>query len=98
MNQDDRRFVSSRTWFVPRLFAVFFLAVFCHRTAAMAKPVATESSVNDFVVTVRPSKPGQQIVRFSLPLSKGFLRENQALLLSDGQRETAPALRVLTWC
>ena len=48
-------------------------------------------------VRVTPVASGLQLVRTSLPLPEGMLREGQGLAASDGQREMETGVRVLTW-
>jgi hypothetical protein len=48
-------------------------------------------------VNITPAAPGQQLVRYALPLPRGFLAEDQALLATEGHVRFHPAVRVLTW-
>jgi hypothetical protein len=48
------------------------------------------------VIWVTPSAGGRQLVRQSLPLPTGFLREGQSLLVSDGKSNIPASVRVLT--
>jgi len=48
-------------------------------------------------VTVTPAATGRQLVRMALPLPRGFLREGETLMASDGKREIPTAVRRLTW-
>ncbi|MBM3459406.1 MAG: hypothetical protein FJX77_12855, partial [Armatimonadetes bacterium] len=48
-------------------------------------------------VTVKPAASGQQLVRASLPMPEGMLREGQTLVASGGAREVEAGVRVLTW-
>ena len=61
---------------------------------SLAAPVALTSTVS---AVVTPAGAGRQLVRTSLPLPAGLLREGQALTVSDGRRTLAVGLRVLTW-
>jgi len=51
----------------------------------------------EIVVDVTPAAPGRQLLRFSLPLPKGFLPPEHILVASDRKQEMTPGLRVLTW-
>jgi len=42
-------------------------------------------------MTVKPALTGRQLVRDSLPLPQGFLREGQVLVVNDGQRRLPAA-------
>jgi len=46
---------------------------------------------------VTPSATGQQLIRTSLPIPRGFLREGQTLVADDGQRKLQTAVRPLSW-
>src|SRR4051794_41285190 len=46
--------------------------------------------------TVKPAAAGRQVVRVSLPFPPGVLPAGDGLAVSDGHREIATALRVLT--
>lgn len=52
---------------------------------------------NDATVIVTPAAAGDQLVRTSLPLPRGLLREGQQLVVSDGRRKVAAAVRPLSW-
>lgn len=55
--------------------------------------------VNEYhkmVVRVVPVTTGRQLVRQSLPLPAGFLRDGQSLLVSDGKNNMPASVRVLT--
>jgi hypothetical protein len=58
---------------------------------------ASQESRNDMRIVVEPRAPGEQVVRASLPFTRGLVGENQALLVSDGKAEIASSLRPLTW-
>ncbi len=47
-------------------------------------------------IWITPPAPGEQVVRISVPLPAGFLRDGQTLRLSDGGRELPASVRVLT--
>src|SRR3954447_5721837 len=64
-------------------------------TAAAPKPPGTTGRPLEFTVT--PAAAGRQLVRLSLPFPPGVVSEGQGLVVSDGQHETAAAVRVLTW-
>ena len=78
--------------------------------AARSEPgAASRAHEREVAVTVTPAAVGPQLVRVSLPLPKGMLREGQTLVaepqharrfaakVSDAQGEMVTALRVLTW-
>lgn len=46
---------------------------------------------------VRPVSAGKQMVRLSLPVPRGLLRDGHSLSVSDGQKNIVAATRVLTW-
>lgn len=46
---------------------------------------------------VAPAAVGNQLVRTSVPLPRGFLNTNQALVVRAGHRAEAVGLRVLSW-
>ena len=48
-------------------------------------------------LTVAPAVAGEQLVRTSVPLPRGFLSTNQALLVRSGQGPDPVGLRVLSW-
>ncbi len=48
--------------------------------------------------TVTPTATGEQLVRTSLPLPRGFLGTNQVVILRAGQVIEPVGLRVLSWC
>jgi hypothetical protein len=48
-------------------------------------------------VTIAPAARGRQVVRVSLPMPRGLLREGEGLLAADGGRRTVAGTRVLTW-
>lgn len=48
------------------------------------------------VIRISPAASGQQLVRQSMPLPAGFLREGQSLLVSDGQHHVPASVRALT--
>ncbi|MDP3071027.1 MAG: hypothetical protein Q8N18_12105 [Opitutaceae bacterium] len=47
--------------------------------------------------TVTPAGTGEQLVRTSLPLPRGLLREGQTFSVTDGKRELPAAVRPLSW-
>ncbi len=47
-------------------------------------------------IWVSPAVAGRQVVRLSLPLPAGFLRQEHSLLLSDGRTDLPASVRVLT--
>jgi hypothetical protein len=47
--------------------------------------------------TVIPTATGAQLVRTSLPLLRGFLREGQTFRVTNGEKEFAAAVRPLSW-
>lgn len=49
-----------------------------------------------YLVWITPPATGRQLVRQSLPLPAGFLREGQSLLVSDGNQSIPASVRVLT--
>jgi hypothetical protein len=51
----------------------------------------------DVNFTVTPAATGEQVVRRSLPLPRGFLHTNQAVLVRAGQVMEPVGLRVLSW-
>ncbi|MSU33803.1 MAG: hypothetical protein EXS36_01580 [Pedosphaera sp.] len=51
----------------------------------------------DSTFTVTPSATGEQIVRTSMPLPRGFLRESQQCVVTDGRRKITAAVRSLSW-
>lgn len=54
-------------------------------------------SPEKYEITITPSATGEQIVRASLPFSKGFILEGQTIQIFDGKSEKTVALRPLTW-
>ena len=58
---------------------------------------AGEAGAPALVASVTPAAPGRQLVRASLPLAPGAVREGQALRVSDGEQELVAGLRPLTW-
>ncbi|MCE9590221.1 MAG: glycoside hydrolase family 88 protein [Planctomycetes bacterium] len=48
-------------------------------------------------LSVRPVSAGGQMVRLSLPVPRGLLREGQSLVVTDGKWSSVAATRVLTW-
>jgi len=72
------------------LAALFSLAMSVAAEVAPEEPAA-------LIVTVTPAAQGDQLVRASLPLPRGLVREGQTLEASDGRRKIKAALRVLTW-
>ena len=47
--------------------------------------------------TVVPAATGKQLVRTSIPLPRGFLGTNQALVVRSGHGPEPVGLRVLSW-
>lgn len=74
--------------------AMLALSMVALTAVGLAAPVGLTSTVS---AVVSPAGTGRQLVRTSLPLPPGFLREGQALTASDGRRKLAAGLRVLTW-
>ncbi len=63
------------------------------------KLVASGETCGDLNVsfTLTPAATGEQVVRRSLPLPRGFLHTNQALIVRAGQVIEPAGLRVLCW-
>ncbi len=51
----------------------------------------------DASITITPAATGEQLVRTSLPLPRGLLREGQQFVATDGRRKVAAAVRPLSW-
>lgn len=54
-------------------------------------------SGNKITVKVTPAAAGRQLVRMSLPFSKGVVLEGETLRVSHGEMDELVALRPLTW-
>lgn len=52
---------------------------------------------NDPAFTVTPAATGEELVRTSLPLPRGLLREDQQFVVTGGRRKFAAAVRPLSW-
>ncbi len=78
-----------RRWAVPLALSI------CGSSAMNSVEAAASGRM--LRVEVVPAKSGSQLVRVSLPFSKGLVREGETLLASDGSHQVAAALRPLTW-
>jgi hypothetical protein len=47
--------------------------------------------------SITPKATGEQLVRISLPIPRGFLEENQTLTADDGRRKFPTAVRPVSW-
>jgi len=75
------------------LLVPLWVALMAFGNLAQVRP----ADASKLVVAVTPAAVGQQLVRVSLPLPKGMLREGQTLIASHGRGEAVTALRALTW-
>lgn len=64
---------------------------------AVAGPGPEPVGAGRLEFAVKPAAIGRQLVRVSLPFPPGALPEGRGLIVSDGQREIAAAVRALTW-
>lgn len=74
-----------------RVFTILLLLALISSGARAAGPR------NESTVTVTPTATGEQLVRTSLPLPRGFLRENQQCVFTDGRRKFIAEVRPLSW-
>jgi hypothetical protein len=66
--------------------------------AALVADVARGDSPAEAVtMTVTPAANGEQLIRTSLPLPRGWLPEGQTFSVTDGKRKFAAAIRPLSW-
>lgn len=56
-----------------------------------------DSHADTSSVTVTPAATGEQLVRTSLPLPRGWLRDGQTISVTAGKREFVAAARALSW-
>lgn len=73
-------------------FVVFLLSV-----APSAAAVPQEQPADHVTITVWPAATGRQLVRASLPLPAGFLKDGELLTATAGRRSITVVPRVLSW-
>ena len=74
-----------------RVIIVLFLL------ALLSGGVRAAAPRGDSTFTVTPTATGEQIVRTSLPLPRGCLRESEQCVVTDGWRKITAAVRPLSW-
>src|SRR5437899_9920655 len=76
-----------------RLLRVLLLLAFL----SLAVGVRGQEEGGVLAVTVTPAAAGKQVVRTSLPLPRGLLRDGEKLIADDGRRKLETAVRILSW-
>ena len=75
---------------MPRVLIIILLA--------LLSCVARAATMNGGApFTVAPGAKGEQLVRASIPLPRGLLREGQGVVVADGSRRIPAAVRPLSW-
>src|SRR5205823_400408 len=60
--------------------------------------IASGSEASSLSITVTPALiTGEQLIRASVPLPRGFLQLDHVLVASDGQQSIQTAVRALSW-
>ncbi len=74
-----------------RAYIVWLLLALSAVVARSAAPYSASS------ITVIPAATGEQMVRTSLPLPRGFLLEGHSCVVTDGRHKITTAVRPLSW-
>lgn len=69
----------------------------CVVVAALALSSVKAKSAAEVAAVITPAKIGRQLVRFSLPLPEGFLRDGQTLKVHAGSLKRRVGIRVLDY-
>ena len=98
----DQRKLSAVSFSVGTTRRLFFVAGPAFRRAALIAVsaflwTAAQGQNPEWVAEIASSVPGQQLVRASVALPRGLVKEGDTLVASEGSQSITTALRILSW-